>query len=140
MGPPRGSYESERKPPPALGAGRGSTDRWPYKSPRTKVLVLHKIAKASEISNVQIGDGFDFAKLAGDGRIAIGAVKSVPAGEYTKAALQKLGAGTRRQRSLQWRRTFVPRSHLLHVRKFRWVLFMKPMPKLSQNIVLRCRH
>ena len=57
--------------------------------------------KESKISNVQIGDGFDFAKLAGDGRIAIGAVKSVPAGEYTKAALQKLGAGTRRQRSLQ---------------------------------------
>ena len=48
--------------------------------------------KESRISNVKIGDGFDLAKLAGDGRIAIGDVKSVPAGEYAKAALQKLGA------------------------------------------------
>ena len=48
--------------------------------------------KESKISNVQIGDGLDLAKLADDGRIAIGDVKSVPAGEYAKAALQKLGA------------------------------------------------
>ena len=48
--------------------------------------------KESKISNVQIGDSFDLAKLAGDGRIAIGEVKSVPAGAYAKAALQKLGA------------------------------------------------
>jgi molybdate transport system substrate-binding protein len=48
--------------------------------------------KDSEISNVQIGDGFDLAKLAGDGRIAIGDVQYVPAGEYAKAALQKLRA------------------------------------------------
>ena len=48
--------------------------------------------KESNISNVQIGDSFDLAKLAGDGRIAIGDVTSVPAGEYAKAALQKLGA------------------------------------------------
>jgi molybdate transport system substrate-binding protein len=48
--------------------------------------------KESEISNVQIGDGFDLAKLAGNGKIAIGDVRSVPAGEYAKAALQKLGA------------------------------------------------
>jgi molybdate transport system substrate-binding protein len=53
------------------------------------VLIAHK---ESEISTVQIGDGFDLAKLAGSGRIAIGDVQAVPAGKYAKAALQKLGA------------------------------------------------
>lgn len=48
--------------------------------------------KDSEISNVTIAQGFDLAKLAGDGRIATGDVKSVPAGKYAKAALEKLGA------------------------------------------------
>ena len=36
--------------------------------------------------------GFDIAKLAGDGRIAVADVKAVPAGHYAKAALEKLGA------------------------------------------------
>ncbi|MFG3596395.1 molybdate ABC transporter substrate-binding protein [Bradyrhizobium sp. RDI18] len=48
--------------------------------------------KDSKIDNVNIGPGFDLAKLAGDGRIATGDVKSVPAGKYAKAALEKLGA------------------------------------------------
>lgn len=48
--------------------------------------------KDSRIDNVDIGAGFDIAKLAGDGRIATGDVKSVPAGKYAKAALEKLGA------------------------------------------------
>src|SRR4030081_2946182 len=48
--------------------------------------------KDSKIDNVTIGHGFDLAKLAGDGRIATGDVKSVPAGKYAKAALEKLGA------------------------------------------------
>ena len=39
-----------------------------------------------------IGQGFDLAKLAGDGRIATGDVKAVPVGKYAKAALEKLGA------------------------------------------------
>ena len=39
-----------------------------------------------------IGPGFDLAKLAGDGKIATGDVKSVPVGKYAKAALEKLGA------------------------------------------------
>ena len=39
-----------------------------------------------------IGPGFDLAKLAGDGRIATGDVRAVPAGKYAKAALEKLGA------------------------------------------------
>lgn len=48
--------------------------------------------KDSEINNVTISQGFDLAKLAGDGRIATGDVKSVPAGKYAKAALEKLDA------------------------------------------------
>jgi len=46
--------------------------------------------KDSSIDNVAIGPGF--AKLAGDGKIATGDVKAVPAGKYAKAALEKLGA------------------------------------------------
>ena len=48
--------------------------------------------KDSDISNVQIGPGFDLAKLAGDGKIATGDVASVPVGKYAKAALEKLGS------------------------------------------------
>jgi molybdate transport system substrate-binding protein len=46
----------------------------------------------SKTANVTIGQGFDLAKLAGDGRIAVADVKAVPAGLYAKAALEKLGA------------------------------------------------
>jgi molybdate transport system substrate-binding protein len=49
-------------------------------------------AKDSKLGNVPIGQGFDIAKLAGDGRIAVADVSSVPAGKYAKAALTKLGA------------------------------------------------
>ncbi len=48
----------------------------------------------SKIGEVAIGPGFDLAKLAGDGRIATGDVKAVPAGKYAKAALETLGAWT----------------------------------------------
>jgi molybdate transport system substrate-binding protein len=48
--------------------------------------------KDSKIANVKIEQGFDIAKLAGDGRIAVADVKAVPAGLYAKAALEKLGA------------------------------------------------
>jgi len=48
--------------------------------------------KDSKIDSVTIGQGFDLAKLAGDGRVATGDVKSVPVGKYAKAALEKLGA------------------------------------------------
>ena len=48
--------------------------------------------KDSKIDDVTIGPGFDLAKLAGDGRIATGDVKSVPAGRYAQAALEKLGS------------------------------------------------
>jgi molybdate transport system substrate-binding protein len=50
--------------------------------------------KDSKIDNFTIAQGFDLAKLAGDGRIATGDVKSVPVGKYAKAALEKLGAWT----------------------------------------------
>jgi molybdate transport system substrate-binding protein len=45
----------------------------------------------SKLDKVAIGQGFDIAKLAGDGRIAVADVKAVPAGLYAKAALEKLG-------------------------------------------------
>jgi molybdate transport system substrate-binding protein len=48
--------------------------------------------KDSRIDTVDIGPGFDLAKLVGDGKIATGDVKSVPIGKYAKAALEKLGA------------------------------------------------
>src|SRR5260370_15580082 len=48
--------------------------------------------KDSKIDHVIIGQGFDPAKLAGDGKIATGDVKAVPVGKYAKAALEKLGA------------------------------------------------
>ena len=48
--------------------------------------------KDSKIDKVAIGQGFDLAKLAGDGKIATGDVKAVPVGKYAKAALEKLGA------------------------------------------------
>jgi molybdate transport system substrate-binding protein len=47
--------------------------------------------KESKLDNVTIGQGFDIAKLAGDGRIAVADVRAVPAGKYAKAALEKLG-------------------------------------------------
>lgn len=50
--------------------------------------------KDSKIDNVTIAQGFDLAKLAGDGKIATGDVKAVPVGKYAKAALEKLGAWT----------------------------------------------
>jgi molybdate transport system substrate-binding protein len=50
--------------------------------------------KDSKIDHVSIGPGFDLAKLAGDGRVTTGDVKSVPVGKYAKAALEKLGAWT----------------------------------------------
>ena len=50
--------------------------------------------KDSKIDKVTIDRGFDLAKLAGDGKVAVGDVKAVPAGKYAKAALEKLGAWT----------------------------------------------
>jgi molybdate transport system substrate-binding protein len=48
--------------------------------------------KTSKLDHVTIGQGFDIAKLAGPGRIAVANTKAVPAGLYGKAALKSLGA------------------------------------------------
>lgn len=47
--------------------------------------------KGSKLDHVSISNGFDIAKLAGSGRIAVADVTAVPAGRYAKAALQWLG-------------------------------------------------
>jgi molybdate transport system substrate-binding protein len=47
--------------------------------------------KDSKIDTVAIAQGFDLARLIGDGRIATGEVSSVPVGKYAKSALEKLG-------------------------------------------------
>ncbi len=46
----------------------------------------------SKPDRIKIVKGFDIAKLAGDGRIAVANTKAVPAGLYAKAALISLGA------------------------------------------------
>ena len=58
------------------------------------VLIAGKDSKLNnvQIGQVAIGPGFDIAKLAGDGRIAVADTKAVPAGVYAKEALEKLGA------------------------------------------------
>src|SRR5262249_47494406 len=48
--------------------------------------------KDSKIGSVTISQGFDLAKLAGDGKITTGDVRAVPVGKYAKAALEKLGS------------------------------------------------
>ncbi len=48
--------------------------------------------KASKLDHVDIAKGFDIAKLAGKGRIAVADTKAVPAGLYAKAALKSLDA------------------------------------------------
>ncbi len=48
--------------------------------------------KGSSIDAVTIAPGFALARLAGNGRIVTGDVRSVPVGRYAKAALEKLGA------------------------------------------------
>jgi molybdate transport system substrate-binding protein len=53
----------------------------------TLVLVAH----GAGVSSVQIGQGFDLIGLLGDGKLAMGMVDAVPAGQYGKAALESLG-------------------------------------------------
>jgi len=48
--------------------------------------------KDSKLDHVTIKKGFNIAKLAGSGRIAVADTKAVPAGLYAKAALISLGA------------------------------------------------
>ncbi|WP_284777324.1 molybdate ABC transporter substrate-binding protein [Agrobacterium sp. lyk4-40-TYG-31] len=49
------------------------------------------VAPSDKAKPVDISQGFDLAGLIGDGKLAMGAVDSVPAGKYGKAALEKLG-------------------------------------------------
>ncbi|MBB3964377.1 molybdate ABC transporter substrate-binding protein [Rhizobium metallidurans] len=49
------------------------------------------VAAKDKVKPVDIKQGFDLAGLIGDGKLAMGEVKSVPAGKYGKAALEKLG-------------------------------------------------
>lgn len=53
----------------------------------TLVLVAHGAGAAP----VEIKPGFDLAGLLGDGKLAMGMVDSVPAGQYGKASLESLG-------------------------------------------------
>lgn len=49
------------------------------------------IAAGKDAKPVEIGAGFDLKSLLGDGKLAMALVDSVPAGQYGKAALTKLG-------------------------------------------------
>nr|WP_153416748.1 molybdate ABC transporter substrate-binding protein [Sinorhizobium meliloti] len=49
------------------------------------------VSGKSDAPAVEIEPGLDLAGLLGDGRLAMGAADSVPAGKYGKAALEKLG-------------------------------------------------
>ncbi|AIC29452.1 molybdenum ABC transporter substrate-binding protein ModA [Rhizobium etli bv. mimosae str. IE4771] len=49
------------------------------------------VAKKDKAKPVEIKQGFDLAGLLGDGKLAMGEPKSVPAGKYAMAALDKLG-------------------------------------------------
>jgi molybdate transport system substrate-binding protein len=53
----------------------------------TLVLVAHGAGAAK----VELGQGFDLKALLGDGKLAMGMVNSVPAGQYGKEALERLG-------------------------------------------------
>lgn len=50
------------------------------------------VSGKQDAAPVEIKQGFDLAGILGDGRLAMGAVDSVPAGKYGKAALEKLDA------------------------------------------------
>ena len=52
------------------------------------------VAEKDKAKPVEIKQGFDLAGLLGDGKLAMGEPKSVPAGKYGMAALEKLGVWT----------------------------------------------
>lgn len=49
------------------------------------------VASKDTAKDVTIAPNFDLASLVGDGKLAMGDVKAVPAGKYGKAALESLG-------------------------------------------------
>jgi molybdate transport system substrate-binding protein len=56
--------------------------------------------KDSRLDHVKIEQGFDIARLAGDGRIAVADMRAVPAGKYAKAALEKVGSWAAAEKKL----------------------------------------
>ena len=62
------------------------------------------VASKDKAEPVEIKKGFDLAKLLGEGRLAMGAVDSVPAGKYGKAALESLVCGRQWKARLPARR------------------------------------
>ncbi|CAM5430004.1 molybdate transport system substrate-binding protein [Aquamicrobium terrae] len=62
--------------------------------PDTEVQLLGNkivlVAPKDSTAEAKIEKGFDLAALIGDGKLAMGEVKSVPAGKYGKAALESL--------------------------------------------------
>ncbi len=90
--------------------------------------------KDSKLSNVKIEKGFDIAKLAGDGRIAIADTKAVPAGLYAKAALTSLGVvARRRSRNLRRPKTCARRLPMSHVARRRSASSIRPTPRSSRR-------
>ncbi|RUY62341.1 molybdate ABC transporter substrate-binding protein [Mesorhizobium sp. M7A.F.Ca.CA.001.13.1.1] len=63
--------------------------------PDTEVKLLGNqivlVAPKDSAVDTRIEKGFDLAKLIGDGKLAMGDFKAVPAGKYGKAALESLG-------------------------------------------------
>jgi molybdate transport system substrate-binding protein len=63
--------------------------------PDTEVKLLGNrivlVAPADSSADAKVEKGFDLAGLLGDGKLAMGDVKAVPAGKYGKAALESLG-------------------------------------------------
>lgn len=49
------------------------------------------VAPADSKAEAKVEKGFDLAKVIGDGKLAMGDFKAVPAGKYGKAALESLG-------------------------------------------------
>lgn len=64
--------------------------------PDTEVKLLGNqivlVAPTDSNAEVKVEKGFDLAKVIGDGKLAMGDFKAVPAGKYGKAALESLGA------------------------------------------------
>lgn len=68
-------------------------------NPNTRVNLLSNrlvliAPKDSGITSVKLEQGFDLARLVGNGRIVTGEAKSVPVGRYAVAAMQELGMWT----------------------------------------------
>lgn len=70
-------------------AGKGLIDAGTRKNLLGNALVL--VAPAASTASLKVEPNFALAAALGDGRLALGDVKSVPAGKYAKSALETLG-------------------------------------------------